>query len=250
MKKYLLLLVLFLSFQGFSQDLNRYQYALVSAKFEFQKEPDQFRLNTLTKLLMAKYGFTAYLTTDVQPLEIANANCNKIFVDVLEGGTMFTTKLKVVLKDCQNNILFTSNEGASREKNRGAAYDESLRKAFESFEKLNHKYNGEIIKQEPVVPTEKVVAPKETVVLKEDFETQKPAETSEVFFFAQPTSNGFQVVNSEPKVIMRLFNTSQKDVFIAKREATQGVVIFKNNQWFFEYYENTKLISELIKLKF
>lgn len=250
MKKYILLLVLFLSVQGFCQDLNQYQYALVPAKFEFLKEKDQYRLNTLTKLLMEKYGFISYLTTDTQPVEVANTNCNKVFVDVLENSTMFVSKLKVVLKDCQNNILFTSDEGTSREKNIGAGFNEALRNAFKSFEKLNHKYSGAVLKEEAVIAIEKTTAPKETVILNENFETAKPIETSDVFFFAQPTTNGFQVVNSEPKVIMRLYTTSQKDVFIAKRENTQGVVIFKNNQWFFEYYDNGKLISELLKLKF
>ena len=254
MKKYILLLVLFVSIQGFCQDLNQYQYAIVPAKFDFLKEKDKYRLNTLTKLLMEKYGFTTYLTTDVQPEAIANANCNKVFVDVLESGTMFVTKLKVVLKDCQNNILFTSDEGTSREKEFGAGFNEALRNAFKSFDKLNHQYNGGVLKEEPVIAKEKVAVPNETVILNESFETPKPIlatqVTTDIFFFAQPTANGFQVVNSEPKVVMRLFNTSQKDVFIAKRDSTQGVVIFKNSQWFFEYYDNGKLISELLKLKF
>ena len=69
-------------------------------------------------------------------------------------------------------------------------------------------------------------------------------------FFAQPIANGFQIVNNEPRVIMRLFNTSQKNVFIGRRDDTQGVVIFKNNQWFFEYYEKGTLVSEPLKVKF
>jgi len=250
MRKYILLLVLFLSVQGFCQDLNKYQYAIVPAKFEFLKENNEFRLNNLTKLLMEKYGFTTYLSTDVQPEAIANTNCNKVFVEVLENGSLFVTKLKVVLKDCQNKILFTTEEGTSREKQRGAGYNEALRNAFKSFDKLNHKYNGATLKEEVVVAPEKIAVPKETVVLEEKFETTKPAETTDVFFFAQPTANGFQVVNSEPRVIMRLLKTSQKEVYIAQKDTIQGVVILKNNQWFFEYYDNGKLVSELIKLKF
>ena len=253
MRKYILLLVLLLSVQGFCQDLNKYQYAIVPAKFEFLKEKNQYRLNNLTKLLMEKYGFTTYLTTDVQPEAIANANCNKVFVEVLENGNMFVTKLKVVLKDCQNKVLFTTEEGTSREKEFGAGFNEALRNAFKSFDKLNHKYNGATLEEETVIAPEKVAVLKETVVLEENFETSKPAENQEVttdVFFAQPTANGFQVINSEPKVIMRLLNTSQKEVYIAQKDTFQGVVILKNNQWFFEYYDNSKLVSELIKLKF
>jgi hypothetical protein len=240
MKKFLTLLVLVISLQGYCQDLNQYQYAIVPAKFDFLKENDKYRLNTLTKLLMEKYGFIAYLSTDIQPEEIANTNCNKVFVDVLESGNLFMTKLKVVLKDCKNNILFTTEVGSSREKEFGAGFNEALRNAFKSFEKLNHKYNGESIK--------------ETVVLKETFEEEAITPTSavnpELFYFAQPIANGFQIVNSEPRVIMRLFNTSQKNVFIGIKEDTQGVVILKNNQWFFEYYEKGTLVSEPLKVKF
>jgi hypothetical protein len=240
MKKYILLLVLVISFQGYCQDLNQYQYAIVPAKFDFLKEKDKYRLNTLTKLLIEKYGFIAYLSSDIQPEEIANTNCNKVFVDVLENGNLFVTKLKVVLKDCKNNILFTSEEGTSREKEFGAGFNEALRNAFKSFEKLNHKYTGE--------------STKETVVLNETFEektiTPTSADNPELFYFAQPVANGYQIVNSEPRVIMRLFNTSQKNVFIGVKDDTQGVVISKDGQWFFEYYEKAKLFSELIKLKF
>jgi hypothetical protein len=49
---------------------------------------------------------------------------------------------------------------------------------------------------------------------------------------------------------MRLLNTSQKNVFIGMRGDTRGVVIMKDGKWLFEYYEEGKLISEPIKLKF
>ena len=247
MKKLLLLFIFFISFKGFSQDLNTYQYAIVPAKFDFLKENDKYKLNTLTKLLMEKYGFKSFLTTDILPEEIANTNCNKIFVEVTENSNMFTTKLKVILKDCKNSVLFISDEGTSREKDLAPAFTQALRAAFKSFDKLNHKYNGETAK-------DAIVETKEVVVLEENFETPKPVETPvsnpEIMFFAQPIANGFQIVNNEPRVIMRLFNTSQKNVFIGRRDDTQGVVIFKNNQWFFEYYEKGTLVSEPLKVKF
>lgn len=247
MKKHFLILVLLLSIQGFCQDLNKYQYAIVPAKFDFLKEKDKYRLNTLTKLLMEKYGFITYISTDIQPEEIANTNCNKVFVDVLENSSLFVTKVKVVLKDCKNNILFTSDQGTSREKEFGAGFNEALRNAFKSFDKLNHKYNGDITKEE-------IIPGQETAVLKETFEERTLTPTSEdnpeLFYFAQSIINGFQIVNSEPRVLMRLFNTSQKNVFIGLKGDIHGVVLFKNNQWFFEYYEKAKLVSELINLKF
>ena len=256
MQKYILLLVLFLSFQGFCQDLNRYQYAVVPAKFEFLKEKDKYRLNTLTKLLMEKYGFKTYLTTDTQPEAIANANCSKVFVEVLENSTMFVTKLKVVLKDCQNNILFTSDEGTSREKEYGAGFNEALRNAFKSFEKLNHKYNGGVLKEEPVTAIEKGATPKETVILNENFETQKPTETKTIIqnaepLFAKPFENGFQLLTNNtsiPRYVMTIHKTSSPDCYLVDKENTHGVLLRKSGSWFFEYYKDGKLVSESVSI--
>jgi hypothetical protein len=46
---------------------------------------------------------------------------------------------------------------------------------------------------------------------------------------------------------MKVFKTSSSTCLIAMREPIQGVLISKDNQWFFEYYQNDKLISEEVK---
>jgi hypothetical protein len=262
MKKYLLLLVLFLSFQGYCQDLNQYQYAIVPAKFDFLKEKDKYRLNTLTKLLMEKHGFITYLTTDIQPEEIANTNCNKVFVDVLENSSLFVTKVKVVLKDCKNNVLFTTEEGTSREKEFGAGFNEALRNAFKSFDKLNHKYNGAVVKEEAIIPTKKEETPKETVVLKENFETTNPTATILVFkskskvdypepLFAKPFENGFQLLTNNtsiPRYVMTIQKTSSADCYLAEKENTHGVLLRKSGYWVFNYYKDGRLVSEIVPI--
>jgi len=242
MKKVLLLLILMVSVGAFSQSINEYQYVIVPVKFDFLKENDKYRLNTLTKLLLQKYGFKSYLSTEELPEAMANKRCSILYASLEDENSFFATKLKVILKDCQERIVYQTDFGTSREKDYAVAYNKALRAAFESFDKLNYKYTGkeEVAATTPVVP-----------------ETPTPESPSpnaennpEVFFFAQPITNGFQIVNSEPRVIMRLFNTSQKNVFIAVKGDTNGVAILKNNQWFFEYYENGKLVSEPLKLRF
>lgn len=71
-----------------------------------------------------------------------------------------------------------------------------------------------------------------------------------VQLYAQPITNGFQLVNTEPKVIYKIYNTTVKDYFIASKGDLQGVLYAKDNQWFFEYYQNDKLISEQLEVKF
>ena len=54
MKKTILFLVLLISGIALSQSLNTYKYVLVESKFKFQNSPNQFNLNTLTKLYFQK----------------------------------------------------------------------------------------------------------------------------------------------------------------------------------------------------
>ena len=68
--------------------------------------------------------------------------------------------------------------------------------------------------------------------------------------FAQPIANGFQLVDSTPKVVMKLFKTSANNFYIGQKDSQQGVVFNKNNQWYFEYYQNDKLVSEKMEIKF
>ena len=204
MKKYLLLFVLISSY-GFSQSINDYQYVIVPVKFDFLKKEDQYRLNTLTKFLLQKYGFKAYFNNEQIPSNIENQRCNFLYANVLENNGMLMTKVKITLKDCKEKVLFETEYGNSREKEYPVAYNEALRKAGMSFNKLNYVYSGKNVVDSmtvtPVAQTENSV-PISSV--------SSPSDISETFYFAQPTTNGYQIVDTEPKVIMKLFNTSQK----------------------------------------
>lgn len=253
MKKLLfLMVVLAISNSMSSQNLNAYKYAYVPSKFTFLKEVDKFKLNSLTKLFMQKYGFETYLESDTAPFDFTNTNCNKVYVDLIKNNSVFLTKLKVILKDCNGNVLFTSKEGSSKEKELRVAYNEALREAFASFQVLNHKYDEKIIVANPTVITAvKEVYRDAKVAVQELKEPTSPTATEALTqLYAQPIQNGFQLVNSEPKVIMKLYKTSIKDFYTAVKGDLQGVFVSKNGQWYFEYYQNDKLISEMVAVKF
>lgn len=236
MKK--LLFFLLLTSVSFSQNLNNYKYAIVASRFEFQKDKDQFRLNTLSKLFMEKYGFETYFDTDVLPANLANNNCNKVFLSVETNNNFSTTKVKVILKDCKNTVIATSQEGSSKEKNLKVAYDQAFREAFSKFPQvINHKYNG---KETPTYSVEK------EIIVTNDV----PTSVENSFLYAQSINTGYQLINSEPKVVMKIFKTSVKDFYIATKGTTQGVLFSRNNEWFFEFYQNDKLFSEKISVKF
>jgi hypothetical protein len=68
--------------------------------------------------------------------------------------------------------------------------------------------------------------------------------------YAQPIANGYQLVDSTPKVVMKVYKTSNESNFIAEKDGTNGVLVLKGEQWFFEYYKNGTLYSEKIEVKF
>ena len=242
MKKISILALFFLTHLLSSQtSVNNYKYVIVPSKFSFTTEKDQYRLNTLTKLLLEKYGFTAYLDTDEMPQEVVNSNCNKLYADVIPSGGFIRTKLKIILKDCKNKELFTSVEGQSKDKEYRVAYNQALRQASLSFESLHYHYVSTVTE----AAIQKASVPKtETVILSEAFN-----DTNEVLF-AQPTASGFQLVDSTPKVVMKIFKTSNPTTFTAVKGTVQGILISKDTQWFFEYYQNDQLISEKVNVKF
>ena len=240
MKKIALLLLLVTSV-NFAQDLNQYKYVLVPAKFSFLKEKNQYNLNLLSKMYMQQFGFETFFDTDEVPKDFLENNCNKIYFDVLEDNNMFATKLTVVLKDCKGKVLFTSKEGINKEKEYKVSYNLALREAFNSMKSIQYKYAGDKLVEE-----NKVVQETKNEVQNQSLNSENSVSSQ---LFAQPISNGFQLINAEPKVIYKIFKTSVKDLYIATKGSLQGVLISKNNEWFFEYYQNEKLVSEKVEVK-
>ena len=145
MSKKIVLLFILISGYAFSQSVNDYQYVIVPIKFNFLKENDKYRLNTLTKLLLQKYTFKSYLSTEQLPAEIENQRCGILYATVSENNNFFMTKVKVVLKDCKDEVVYETEFGTSREKEYATAYNEALRAAFKSFDELKYKYNGKSV---------------------------------------------------------------------------------------------------------
>jgi len=253
MKKIILFISVFIiTNSAIAQNLNGYKYALVPSKFGFLKEADKYQLNTLAKLFMQKYGFETYFDTDSAPYEFTNSNCNKVYFNLIENNTLFTTKLQIMLSDCTGKVLFVSKEGSSKEKELRVAYNQALREAFTSFATLNYKYDEKkAIVQQPEITSVKEILQEEKAVVsasKEAVSTTTTKASSQLY--AQAVEYGFQLVDASPKVVMKLYRTSVSDVFTAVKENLQGVLVSKNNEWFFEYYQNDKLVSEKMEVKF
>ena len=141
MKRYILLLLVLLSFSGYSQNtINNYKYIIVPEKFSFLKQNDQYKLNTLTKALLQDKGFTVYFDNAELPTEIANNKCSALTADLLEKNTMFSTNLTLLLKDCYGKTVFETKQGKSREKEYTVSYNLALRDAFSSLSDTPYAY--------------------------------------------------------------------------------------------------------------
>lgn len=105
------------------------QTVVVPNKFGFLKSDNEYQLNILTKFLIEKQGFKAYMENEV-PSELLNTPCNLLKADVKNESNMMTSKLRLVLTDCANKEVFSSEVGKSREKEYKKSYQEALRNAL------------------------------------------------------------------------------------------------------------------------
>jgi hypothetical protein len=69
-------------------------------------------------------------------------------------------------------------------------------------------------------------------------------------WYAQELPNGYQLVDSTPKIRMKLLESSVQGVYHAKMDSKDGMVYTKNGKWFFEYYEGGNLITKELNIKF
>ena len=68
--------------------------------------------------------------------------------------------------------------------------------------------------------------------------------------YAQEIPNGFQLVDSTPKIQLKIYKTSLPNYFIAEGDSAHGVVYQQGEKWFFEQYVDGKLKTEELTVKF
>lgn len=284
----LLFVALFIVTSVFSQsNLNEYKYVVVSKQFSFLKEPNQYRVNGLAEFLFNKYNFSAFMEGGEYPHDYYDNRCLALKADVVKESGMFKTKLKVLLKNCNDQVIYTSPIGESRNKDFGKAYNEALRNAFKVFETMDYKYEprektivsnnssvvSEIQKLKPEIQTLKdqkevaAVKVEETKVIENTTQVYKQIKVAEKrideevkaitkrvenhdveTLYAQEIKNGYQLVDSSPKVVFKIKNTSLEGVYLV--EGKNAIVYRKGSRWVVEFYENESLKKEILNIKF
>ena len=267
----LLVLLMLVTINGvYSQsNLNDYKYIIVLKKYDFLKSENQYNLNALTEFLFKKSGFRAIMEGGAYPEDLESNGCLALRSDVKKGKGLFKTKVKVVLKNCKNEIVYTSREGESREKNFKTSYHLALRDAFISFESFNHKYrentviNSQVVSNnteaENSVEVEKLKA--EIVQLKKvrkETETQQQKgvkvlgvnkiDESTNLLYAQPIRKGFHIVNNTLDVVMILLETAIENTFVVKNG--NAIVYKQDGFWYISKNDGKSISVEQLNIKF
>ena len=257
--------------------LNDYKYIIVPKKFDAFKSVNEYQTSTLVKYYFEENGFNA-LYDDALPVDLAGNRCLGLLANLEDGSNMFTTKVTITLKDCNNVEVFRSVEGISKIKEYDKAYKDAIQKAFVSFAGMDYNYVSQeqeqkesatvtlnfkddvksvqenskehIIEQKATTEEQvyKAVEPKPSSIVRV-VEKQSSELPNEVLY-AQPTDFGYQLVDSTPKVVLKLQETSMDNVFMTDFNGNNAVVFQKDGKWLLEYSENGEKVQKELDIKF
>ncbi|WP_339661655.1 hypothetical protein [uncultured Polaribacter sp.] len=261
-KKIIFILVLLIGSSVYSQqiDLKKYQYIVVADRFDFVKETDQYQTSSLTKFLLKKKGFEVFLSNEVLPDDLIKNRCLALFVSVKDESSLFNIKSIIEFKDCYGELLFTSDEGKSKEKEYQKGYQEAIRRAYETMTDFEYSYNPAVVEVKEVKQKDVNIlkeATNETVVSKNVMTPKINVKTTQEkvtvtaaldVLYAQAKTNGFQLVNTSPEVVFLILKTNVKDVFVIKDK--NGILYKVGEFWVAEFYENDNLVTKNYQIKF
>ncbi len=243
-----------LSFVGIAQSsLNDYNMAIIPARFDFQKQDNQYRINSTIKAFLQQKGFEVYLSSDDLPEGFMDYNCNKVVVKAVEENAVFVTKLKVEFRDCKGKLLFTTDLAETREKDFAKAYNQVLLKTLSTFSKANYRYSGKTYFDEEA--DEKIknrdvenVSQEVTKVIKSEKEIKYEKIGNPVKM--EKNQSYIKVVNAANQKEVALYKTSKPNLYLSTYNGRSGVVVSRENVWFFEYIDGDKVTSEKLDIKF
>ena len=243
-----------ISINSQQKDFNNYKYIIVLNKFNFLNSVDKYQTSSLTKFLLKKKGFIVFKSDEDFPSDLSKDKCLALTANVIDNSGMLTVKSKIELRDCNNNIVYVSKEGKSKEKLYKKAYQESIRNAYNSMTDVSYSQSTKsviaaTISDEQVSSVKKLPKVIEApITKKEDVKEVKALKKSNPVLYAQPIKNGFQLVNTKPEVIFQLLKTNIKDYYIIK---DKNGILYKNvNYWIAEFYEDNQFIVKKYQIKF
>lgn len=265
-KTYLFLLVLTATMSSWAQlSINNYKYISVPDKFDFLKSKDQYQLNSLTEFLLKKNEFTVLNKSDNYPMDLAQNNCLLLSANVVKIKGLLATKLQLILTDCRDKVVFSSEIGKSKLKDYQKAYHEALRNVF-ALSEFNYAYveaNPTDVLPTPTPPqtpkvmpikpaseiSSEVIEEKEGVQqeVKEVEESVAVVEAASGLIIRQ-TNSGYDFLDRASKIVRySVHATLFENVYIIDGE--EGIIYKRGQSWVRESIENGKTTIEALNIQ-
>ena len=265
-KTYLFLLVLTATMSSWAQlSINNYKYISVPDKFDFLKSKDQYQLNSLTEFLLKKNGFTVLNKSGNYPMDLAQNNCLLLNANVVKIKGLLVTKLQLILTDCRNKVVYSSEIGKSKFKEYQKAYHEALRNVF-ALSEFNYAYveaNSTDVLLSPTPPqTPKVMPIKpaseiSSEVIQEKEEVQQEVKVVEESvavveaasgLIIRQTNSGYDFLDRASKIVnYSVHATLFENVYIIDGE--EGIIYKRGQSWVRESIENDKTTIEALNIQ-
>jgi hypothetical protein len=236
MKKFLVLFIAIFSTTSFAQ---KKQAIIISSKYEFQKEKNSYNINNMLKAILVSNNYQVYFEDEVLPSEIAQNRCNALTGVLVDNSNMFLTKIKLQIKDCQNNLLFETAEVKSKEKDIQEGFIETIKLLSPELKKFKSVVTStkEVVETQELVDTPKV----------SQFKTYLNCKLRQTF--GNPEVD---VMDSNENVLLSLQKTKNPNVFIAanpnvfntSKENVTGIFTKTESKGVFEFYFEGKYMVE------
>ena len=228
--------------------INDYKYVSVPDKFDFLKSNDQYQLNSLTKYLLTKNGFTVLNKSDNYPKDLAQNNCLLLNANVVKIKGLLITKLQLLLTNCKNTVVFSSEIGKSKLKDYQKAYHEALRDVF-TLSEFNYAYEpadrADVLPKTPEVTP---IEPTSEIVSEEPQAPSVPAVEVASGLIIQQTNSGYDFINSDSKTVKySVHATLFENVYII--EGKEGIIYKRGQSWVRESIENGKTTIEALNIQ-
>ena len=260
-------------------EVNSYKYIIVPLQYKFLKGENKYRLNTLTKHLFLKSGYEVYYDKQLIPADLFEDRCLAMYADVNEIDRGFRiTNLEIELRDCKGELILKSDLGRSGINNHEKRFTTALRNAYDTFsdrlfyqdtakststeEKVvdNKTSDKPLVKSDVTLEvyenSKKIVETKDTnekeaesttEITAGEQETVEEASDNEILY-AQEVDNGYQLVNSESKVVMVLLKTGLDDVFNVK--GNDAIIFKKDGVWMYSENKENGVKLKPLNIKF
>jgi hypothetical protein len=162
-------------------------------------------------------------------------------VMIKKKGNFLITKVQVAIVNATGKEIAISPEGTSRHKEYRYAYIEAIRSAMDQFTTLK---NHALPQANATQSKSTASTPEPQAILEGKAPLPERKVTIEKYLEARTLSANsiglYEQKGLTPTLV--LYKTSSRDCFmVTQNDAPKGVLLYRNQQWFWEYYEENQL---------